>query len=66
MKVAYNQNNLRLSIRDSQRPCDNCIFTRPENRSCILFDFGEDNFGELPGCWNGVFIPKPLSNIFEL
>ena len=43
---------------------DNCIFTRLENSSCILFDFGEDNFGELPGCWNGVFIPKPLSDIF--
>ena len=68
MKAAYNQNNLEFYPLDEiyEDPCDNCIFIRPEKYTCILADFGEDNFDELPGCWNGIFIPEPLSNIFEL
>lgn len=67
MKAAYNQNDLGLyPLNDIYKyPCDNCIF-RPENYTCILAEFGEDNFDELPKCWNAIFIPKPLSNIFEL
>lgn len=68
MKAAYNQNDLGLCPLDEiyKDPCDNCIFIRPEKYTCILADFGEDNSDELPGCWNGIFIPEPLSNIFEL
>ena len=66
MKAAYNQNDLGLYPLDEiyEDPCDNCIFIRPEK--CVLADFGEDNFDELPRCWNAIFIPEPLSNIFEL
>lgn len=68
MKAAYNQNDLGLYLLDEiyEDPCDNCVFIRPENYTCILADFGEDNFDELPRCWNAIFIPEPLSNIFKL
>lgn len=68
MKAAYNQNDLGLYPLDEiyEDPCDNCIFIRPEKYTCILADFGEDTFEELPKCWSGIFIPEPLSNIFEL
>ena len=68
MKAAYNQNDFWLYPLDEiyEDPCGHCIFKRPDNNSCILFDFGEDNSDELPECWNGIFIPEPLSNIFEL
>lgn len=68
MKAAYNQNDLGLSPLDEiyEDPCDNCIFIRPENYTCILADFGESNFDELPVCCNAIFIPESLSNIFEL
>ncbi len=68
MKAAYNQNDLGLYTlyEDYDDPCDNCIFIRPEDYNCILADFGEDNFNELPSCGNGIFIPEPLSNIFKL
>lgn len=68
MKAAYNQNNLGFCPLDEiyGDPCDNCIFIRPEKYTCILADFSESNFDELPGCWNGIFIPEPLNNIFEL
>ena len=68
MKAAYNQNNLGFHLLDEiyKDPCDNCIFIRPEKYTCILADFGEDSFFELSRCWNGIFIPEPLSNIFEL
>ena len=68
MKAAYNQNDLGLYPLDEiyEDPCDNCIFLRPKKRTCILVDFGEDNCDELPRCWNAIFIPEPLSNIFEL
>lgn len=68
MKAAYNQNDLGLYPLDEsyEDPCDNCIFIRPENYTCTLADFGEDNFEELPKCWDAIFIPEPLSNIFEL
>lgn len=68
MKAAYNQNNLGFyplyeTYEDS---CDNCIFIRSEDHTCILADFGDEAFDELPGCWNVIFIPELLSNIFEL
>lgn len=68
MKAAYNQNDLGLYplCEDYEDPCDNCIFIRPEKYTCVLADFGEGNFDELPRCWNAIFIPEPLSNIFEL
>lgn len=68
MKAAYNQNDLGLYPLDEiyENSCANCIFIRPENYTCILADFGEDNFDELPRCWNAIFISEPLSNIFEL
>lgn len=69
MKAAYNQNDLGLYPLDGiyEDPCANCIFLRLENSTCTLLDdFGEDTFEELPKCWNGIFIPEPLSNIFEL
>lgn len=68
MKAAYNQNDLGLYPLDEiyKDPCDNCIFIRPENYTCILADFGESNFDELPVCCNAIFIPESLSNIFEL
>jgi hypothetical protein len=68
MKAAYNQNDLGLYPLDEiyEDPCDNCIFIRPENYTCILADFGESNFDELPVCCNAIFIPESLSNIFEL
>lgn len=72
MKAAYNKNDLGLHPLDEKiygdpyDPCDNCVFIRPEKHTCILLEFGEDNFDELPKCWNGIFIPEPLSNIFEL
>lgn len=69
MKAAYNQNDLRLYPLDGiyEDPCANCIFLRLENSTCTLLDdFGEDTFEELPKCWSGIFIPEPLSNIFEL
>jgi hypothetical protein len=68
MKAAYNQNDLGLFPLDGiyQDPCENCIFLRSDTSTCILADFGEDNFDELPRCWNSIFIPEPLSNIFEL
>lgn len=69
MKAAYNQNDFGLYPLDGiyKDPCANCIFLRLENSTCTLLDdFGEDTFEELPKCWNGIFIPEPLSNIFEL
>ncbi len=68
MKAAYNQNDLGfyLSSEIYEDTCENCIFLRPEEGICQLINFGEDSFNDLPGCWNGIFIPKPLSNIFEL
>lgn len=69
MRAAYNQDNVALyplldEIRED--PCSNCMFLKPEDYTCILFDFGEENFYNLPECWNSIFIPEPLSNIFEL
>lgn len=68
MKTAYNQNNIELYPLYGiyEDPCDNCIFMKSERNTCILADFGEDNFDELPKCWHAIFIPEPLSNIFEL
>lgn len=68
MKAAYNQNDLGLYPLDKiyEDTCDNCIFLRSEKYTCVLADSGEDNFDELPRCWNAIFIPEPLSNIFEL
>jgi hypothetical protein len=68
MKAAYNQNNVELYHLNEvyADPCENCIFLRSEKSTCIVVDFGKDNFDELPGCWDGIFIPKPLSNIFKL
>ena len=68
MKAAYNQNDLGLYPLDEiyEDPCDNCMFIRPENYTCILANFVGDNSNELPRCWNAIFIPEPLSNIFEL
>lgn len=68
MKAAYNQNDLKLCPLDEiyGDSCDNCMFIRPENYTCILADFGDDTFDELPRCWNAIFIPESLSNIFEL
>jgi hypothetical protein len=68
MRAAYNQNDLGLYPLDEiyEDPCENCIFLPLEKSTCVLADFGEDNFDELHGCWNGIFIPEPLSNIFEL
>lgn len=68
MKAAYNQNNIELSPLDEIYGdfCGNCIFLRPENHTCTLLDFGEDVFEELHKCWDAIFIPEPLSNIFEL
>lgn len=66
MKVAYNKNDLGLYPLDGiyEDPCKNCIFL--DQKTCILLNFGEDIFDELPKCWNTIFILKPLSNIFEL
>jgi hypothetical protein len=68
MRAAYNQDNVALYPLDEicEDPCDNCMFLKPEDYTCILFDFGEESFYNLPGCWNGIFIPEPLNNIFEL
>lgn len=69
MKAAYNQNDLGLYPLDGiyKDLCENCIFLKLENSTCILFDnFGEGSFDKLPKCWNGIFISEPLSNIFEL
>ena len=68
MKAAYNQNDLGLHPLDEiyEDSCENCIFIRPENHTCILVNSNENNFDELPRCWNAIFIPEPLSNIFEL
>lgn len=68
MKAAYNQNDLGLYPLNEiyYDPCENCIFLRSEKSTCILTEFGEDNFDELPRCFNAIFIPEPLSNIFEL
>ena len=68
MKAAYNQNDLGLYPLDEiyEDPCDNCIFLNSEKYTCILADFGEDSFNELPRCENAIFISEPLSNIFEL
>lgn len=68
MKAAYNQNDLGLYPLDEiyENPCENCIFLLLEKPHCVLVDFGENNFDELPRCWNAIFIPEPLSNIFEL
>lgn len=68
MKAAYNQNDLGLYPLDEiyEDPCDNCIFIRLDNYTCILADFGENNFDELPICCNAIFTPELLSNIFEL
>ena len=69
MKAAYNQNDFRLYPLDGiyEDSCANCIFLRLEHSTCTLLDdFGEDIFEELPKCWSGIFIPEPLSNIFEL
>lgn len=66
MKAAYNQNDLGLYPLDGiyEDPCENCIFL--DHKTCILLNFGEDTFDELPKCWNAIFTPEPLSNIFEL
>lgn len=69
MKAAYNQNDLGLYLlfdEVDKDDCENCIFYQPEKRDCILLNFGEDIFEELPKCWNAIFIPESLSNIFEL
>jgi hypothetical protein len=68
MKAAYNQNDLGLYPLDEiyEDPCENCVFIRLKEGTCILANFGEDNFDELPMCSNAIFIPEPLSNIFEL
>lgn len=68
MRAAYNQDDFALYPLDEicEDPCDNCMFLKPEDYTCILVDFGEENFDKLPGCWNSIFIPEPLSNIFEL
>ena len=68
MKAAYNQNDFGLYPLDRiyGDPCNNCIFIRPKQCNCILSNFGEDVYDELPRCWSGIFIPEPLSNIFEL
>lgn len=68
MKAAYNQNDLGLYPLDGiyKDPCDNCIFIRSEKGTCVLANFGENNFDELPRCWNAIFISEPLSHIFEL
>ncbi len=69
MKAAYNQNDLGLYPLDEiyEDPCDNCLFIRPGKHTCILLtDFDEGSVDELFRCWNSIFIPEPLSNIFEL
>lgn len=67
MKAAYNQNDLGLYPADDEfsHECENCAFLRLSDK-CVLLDFGEDIFEKLPKCWNAIFIPEPLSNIFEL
>lgn len=66
MKAAYNQYNLGLYPLDNmyKDPCENCIFCPTENSTCILAEFCEDNLDELPRCWNAIFTPEPLSDIF--
>jgi hypothetical protein len=68
MKAAYNQNDLVLYPLGGiyEDPCKNCIFLQLEKNTCKLLDFGEDSFDKLPKCWNSIFIPDLLSNIFEL
>lgn len=66
MKVAYNQNDLGLYPLDGiyEDTFKNCIFL--DQKTCILLNFGEDIFDELPKCWNNIFILESLSGIFEL
>lgn len=71
MKVAFNQNNIELYPLDDEfvHDCENCIFLRdvtPDLYTCILLDFGEDNFEKLPSCYSSIFIPESLSSIFNL
>ena len=68
MKAAYNQNDLGSHPLDEiyEDPCDNCLFIKPGEYTCILADFDEDSVDKLFRCWNSIFIPEPLSNIFEL
>lgn len=68
MKTAYNQNNIKLYPLDGiyEDSCAHCIFLRLNNSTCTLLNFGEDTFEKLPKCWDAIFIPEPLSNIFEL
>lgn len=70
MKAAFNQNNIGLHpltvFYGPCDPCANCIFIRPEKRTCLLSNFDEDIFDKLARCYNAIFIPEPLSNIFKL
>ena len=71
MKVAFNQNDIELYPLDDEfsDDCENCVFLRnitTDSYTCILPDFEEDIFEQLPGCFNSIFIPESLSNIFKL
>ena len=71
MKAAYNQNDIGLHpltvfYGKPRDLCANCIFIRSEERTCLLSNFDEDTFDKLARCWNAIFIPEPLSNIFKL
>lgn len=66
MKAAYNQNDIGLYPLEGiyENSCKHCMFFPTDNSACILADFDEGDVDELPRCWNAIFIPEPLSDIF--
>lgn len=71
MKASFNQNNIELYPIDNEfiDDCKECLFFRTitsNSYDCRLIDFGIESYERLPRCFQSIFIPKPLSDIFKL
>ena len=70
MKIAFNQNDLKLSPIDNEfvTDCEGCLFlcTTTLIPGCRLIDFGEEFFERLLRCFNAIFTSESLSDVFKL
>lgn len=71
MKASFNQNDLELYTVDDEfaHDCENCVFLHTitsNSQECRLIDFEPGTFERLFHCFQSIFIPEPLSDIFKL
>lgn len=71
MKAAFNQNDIKLYPIDNEfiNECKGCLFLRAissNSYDCRLFNFETGTFETLFHCFQSIFIPEPLSDIFKI